>query len=191
MDLSPIKKLIKKTHFKKPHKTKDQKAIQKPRGPQTADVVEVSGDANPFRNGAKTLSRAAWNRLRVFVQLVDGFPAKDERRDIVIGVLRDLLVAVRPYFITWSKLAPEHKQLMVEFVSYVLLSFFLSYYLHIYRHGRQSGKFVVSGRGLPFLLPSCITSRTSRTRPGKSVRHTLGGWLERILRKLMYLFLVI
>ena len=121
MALEPAKRKSKKTPFKPSKKSKMEGRVSNSSNPRYPDVVPVTGDANPFRNAAFTLSRAAWNRLRVFIQLVNAFPVPDDRRSIVIDLIKDLLLAVGAYWITWSKLSQDHKQLMVSFVSTIIL----------------------------------------------------------------------
>lgn len=100
-------------------------------GNSTDLFVAVQGAANPFRNGALTLSKAAWNRLRVYIQLIDGFPDADKQQSIVADLLLDLLVAVAEYQVSWNRLPSEHKQIMVSYVRTSLFLFTSSqlYYL--------------------------------------------------------------
>lgn len=95
----------------------------------SADVVAVSGDGNPFRNGAHTLSRAAWNRLRIFIQLVNGFPKPEEHLTIPADLIKDLVLGVRTYAVSWTKLSVDHRHLMVTHVRVsVSVSIVLMYY---------------------------------------------------------------
>lgn len=93
------------------------------------DVVVVSGGGNPFRNGALTLSRAAWNRCRIFIQLVNGFPKSDERQTVIADLIKDLVLGVRAYGLVWAKLAPDHRHLMVTYVRVLPLVLYLSFYV--------------------------------------------------------------
>lgn len=97
-------------------KAKQSKSSTRRATKETALVVLVAGDGSPFRGPAATLASAAWNRLRVYIQLIDGFPDTRRQQSIVAELLYDLLVAVKKYLVTWRKLSSDHKQLMISHV---------------------------------------------------------------------------
>lgn len=82
----------------------------------TSYVIQVAGDKNPFTKEAFTLSRSAWNRFRVYIQLVNAFPRSDARRRIIIELIRDLVLHVSSYRYVWKRLASDHRYLMVNYV---------------------------------------------------------------------------
>lgn len=100
---------------KKP--SKKRKTVQ-----PTPDVVAVSGNRSPFRNGAALLHKATQNRLRLVIQLLNAFPKPESRDDMVIDCLKDLLEGVNRYRTIWMRLSEGHKKLMVSFVSHYGLS---------------------------------------------------------------------
>lgn len=83
-------------------------------------VIQVVGDKNPFINEAFTLSRSAWNRFRVYIQLVNAFPRSDARRRIIIELIRDLVLHVSSYRYVWKRLASDERYLMVNYVCFFL-----------------------------------------------------------------------
>lgn len=85
----------------------------------TSYVVQVVGDKNPFTGAAHTLSRSAWNRFRVYIQLLNAFPGSDVRRGIIIELIRDLLLTVVLYRQVWKRLSPDHRYLMVTYVRHL------------------------------------------------------------------------
>lgn len=86
------------------------------------DVIAVSGSGCPFRNGPGTLSKAAWNRLRCYIQIVHGFPSPSTKDEVVSDVLKDLLKGVERYRTIWKGMALEHRQLMISYVRILLFS---------------------------------------------------------------------
>lgn len=95
-------------------------------------VISVSGDKNPFVNAAYTLSRSAWNRLRVYIQFVNAFPRNDERRSVIIDLIRDLVLAVPLYRRVWKQLSSDHRYLMVDFVCLLPFPFIIFLYRYAY-----------------------------------------------------------
>lgn len=97
--------------------SKSSKAVTAPVPPHSCYVIQVTGDKNPFINAAHTLSRSAWNRLRVYIQIVDGFPRGDERRAVIVDLIRDLVLMVPVHRRVWKRLSEDHRYLMINFVS--------------------------------------------------------------------------
>lgn len=93
---------------------------------EAALVVAVHRDGNPFRAGAATLSASIWNRLRVYIQLVNGFPRTTQQQAIVVELLYHALSDVAQYKSTWQKLSSDHKLLMISFVCALSLQLSIS-----------------------------------------------------------------
>lgn len=96
-----------------------KKSVNKVKKNVLPDVVPATGNRSPFRNSLALLHKAAQNRLRLFIQLVNAFPNPDERDTCVINCLKDLLEAVKTYRTIWTGMAVDHKMLMVTFVRIV------------------------------------------------------------------------
>lgn len=100
-----------------------KKSVKKVNKPVLPDVVPTNGNRSPFRNGLALLHKAAQNRLRLFIQLINAFPNPNERDTCVIDCLKDLLEAVKSYRTIWTGMTVDHKMLMVTFVRIVHIIF--------------------------------------------------------------------
>lgn len=89
-----------------------------------ATTKVTAGNRNPFTGAAKKLSKAAWDRLRVYVQVADAFPDADIRETVCKDCVQAMVKSSSTYRDAWKKLEVEYRVVMEEWVALSSLYFY-------------------------------------------------------------------
>lgn len=103
-----------------------EKGVKKTKAKGRALVVTTkitAGNRNPFTGTAKKLSKAAWDRLRVYIQVADAFPDADVRETVCKDCVQAMVKSSSTYREAWKKLEVDHRVVMEEWVALSSLHF--------------------------------------------------------------------